>query len=85
MDSTSRYQPADYPLLSATDVAQRLHVSVRKVYLLAECQELRALRIGRQWRFRPSDFQKFVCGADKGVADGEEVRYHAYGNMLRRH
>jgi excisionase family DNA binding protein len=39
-------------LLSTTEVACKLGISVRTVCLWAECSELPGFKVGRQWRFR---------------------------------
>lgn len=39
-------------LLNTKEVAEWLGISVRTVCLWAECDELPAIRIGKQWRFR---------------------------------
>jgi excisionase family DNA binding protein len=49
-----------YPLLTTAEVAFRLNVSVRKVCLMAECQEVRALKLGQRWRIRPIDLERFI-------------------------
>lgn len=46
----------NYPLLTTREVALILKVSPRTVCLWAECFEIPALRVGRQWRFRPDEF-----------------------------
>ncbi|PWU04453.1 MAG: hypothetical protein C5B51_16760 [Terriglobia bacterium] len=43
------------PLMTTAAVARWLGVSTRTVCLWAECEELPAIKIGRQWRFRECD------------------------------
>ena len=43
------------PLLNTAQVAQLLGISTRTVCLWAECSELPAIKVGRQWRFRWSE------------------------------
>jgi excisionase family DNA binding protein len=42
----------DNHLLTSTEVASLLRVSVRTVCLWAECSELPAYKVGRRWLFR---------------------------------
>ena len=46
--------------LTPTDVLQRLRVNARTLYRLMGEGHLPAVRIGRQWRVRPSDFDLWV-------------------------
>jgi excisionase family DNA binding protein len=55
-----RSDAARYPLLTTTEVARLLALSEREVRLMAECQEIPALKIGRKWRFRPADLDCFL-------------------------
>jgi excisionase family DNA binding protein len=43
------------PLLSTSAVSKWLGVSTRTLCLWAECKEIPAMKIGRQWRFRESE------------------------------
>jgi len=43
------------PLMTTAAVAKWLGVSTRTLCLWAECKEIPAIKIGRQWRFRESD------------------------------
>ena len=43
------------PLLTTAAVSKWLGVSTRTVCLWAECKEIPAIKIGRQWRFRESE------------------------------
>jgi excisionase family DNA binding protein len=47
-------------LLTPTDVASFLQVKLPRVYELVRARRLRALRIGRQLRFRPEDLEAFL-------------------------
>jgi len=53
-------------LLTTAEVAALLRISPRTVRLWAECSELPALRIGRQWRFRVGDISEWF---KRGVHD----------------
>jgi excisionase family DNA binding protein len=48
------------PLLTTAAVAKWLGVSTRTVCLWAECAELPAIKIGRQWRFREGDLWRWI-------------------------
>jgi len=50
-----------YPLLTTAEVAGLLRISPRTVRLWAECSELPALRVGKQWRFRAAEIEKFLA------------------------
>jgi excisionase family DNA binding protein len=48
------------PLLTTAAVAKWLGVSTRAVCLWAECKELPAIKIGRQWRFRQDELSEWL-------------------------
>jgi len=48
------------PLLSTASVAKWLGISTRAVCLWAECRELPAIKIGRQWRFRQDELTDWL-------------------------
>jgi len=48
------------PLLTTATVAKWLGVSTRTLCLWAECKEIPAIKIGRQWRFRESDLWQWL-------------------------
>lgn len=50
-------------LLEAEDVAGLLKVHKQTVYDLARSGRLPAVKIGKVWRFRPSDVSAFQRGA----------------------
>ncbi len=52
--------PGRGPLLSTADVARWLGVAARTVCLWAECGEIPALKIGRQWRFREDELHHWL-------------------------
>jgi len=52
------------PLLSTAAVAKWLGVSTRTLCLWAECKEIPALKIGRQWRFRESELANWLRSPD---------------------
>lgn len=49
-------------LLEADEVAQILRLHVVTVYRKARSGELRGIRIGGRWRFRPSDVSAYQRG-----------------------
>jgi excisionase family DNA binding protein len=50
------------PLLTTAVVSRWLGVSSRTLCLWAECGEVPALKIGRQWRFRESELRRWLEG-----------------------
>jgi excisionase family DNA binding protein len=48
------------PLLSTAAVAKWLGISTRAVCLWAECKELPAIKVGRQWRFRQEELSLWL-------------------------
>lgn len=51
---------AESRLLAIKDLAGRLNVSVKTVRRLIDGKELKAHRIGRQWRIREEDYRRFL-------------------------
>ncbi|HUB33411.1 MAG TPA: helix-turn-helix domain-containing protein [Bryobacteraceae bacterium] len=58
-----RVIPNREPLLTTAAVARWLGVSTRAVCLWAECKEIPAIKIGRQWRFRQEDLTRWLENA----------------------
>ncbi|HTS30917.1 MAG TPA: helix-turn-helix domain-containing protein [Bryobacteraceae bacterium] len=48
------------PLMTTAAVAKWLGISTRAVCLWAECKEIPAIKIGRQWRFRPDELSEWL-------------------------
>jgi excisionase family DNA binding protein len=48
------------PLLTTEAISKWLGVSTRTLCLWAECQEIPAFKVGRQWRFRESELAKWL-------------------------
>ena len=48
-------------MLTLKEVARRFNVSQRTVARLAERGQLKALRVGRQWRFEPEWIEQWVA------------------------
>jgi excisionase family DNA binding protein len=49
------------PLLTIDDVARVCKVSVKTVRRWIESAELRAAKLGAQWRIRPKDLELFIA------------------------
>lgn len=54
-------------LLTTAAVAKWLGISTRAVCLRAECNEIPAIKIGRQWRFRQDELREWLQSAQTGV------------------
>jgi len=52
----SKYEP----LLTTAAVAKWFGISTRAVCLWAECKELPAIKVGRQWRFRRDELGRWL-------------------------
>ena len=48
------------PLLTTAAVAKWLGIAPRTVCLWAECKEIPAIKIGRQWRFRETELREWL-------------------------
>ena len=48
------------PLLTTETTSKWLGISTRTLCLWAECQEIPAFKVGRQWRFRESELAKWL-------------------------
>lgn len=48
------------PLMTTAAVSRWLGVATRTLCLWAECKEIPAIKIGRQWRFRESELNKWL-------------------------
>ena len=54
-------------LLTTAAVAKWLGISTRAVCLRAECNEIPAIKIGRQWRFRQDELREWLQSTQTGV------------------
>jgi len=64
---------AEDTAMTLEDVAKRLHVSERTVVrLVVERKELKGYKVGRSWRFEPSDVEDYI----------ERQRRKAAGNLV---
>jgi excisionase family DNA binding protein len=52
--------PNRQPLLTTAAVAKWLGISTRAICLWAECKELPAIKVGRQWRFRQDELSDWL-------------------------
>ncbi len=53
--------PSGDSLLTTEDVLSYLRINARTVYRLIRDGDLRAVRVGRQWRVRRQDLERFVA------------------------
>jgi excisionase family DNA binding protein len=53
-------------LLTTAAVARWLGISTRAVCLWAECKEIPAIKVGRQWRFRQDELRDWLQSAREG-------------------
>ena len=59
-------------LLTVNEVARELRVSNMTIYRLIKSGEIRAIRVGKNYRIRESDVNKYL--ADRAVRIEEEER-----------
>jgi excisionase family DNA binding protein len=52
------------PLLTTEAISKWLGVSTRTLCLWAECKEIPAIKVGRQWRFRQGEVADWLQGQD---------------------
>jgi excisionase family DNA binding protein len=52
------------PLLTTDAISKWLGVSTRTLCLWAECREIPAIKVGRQWRFRQSELADWLQSQD---------------------
>ena len=75
-------------LLTTDEVLAQLKMTPRRMYRLIRCGELPAVRIGRQWRFRPADVETWMerqresCGE---LDPSAECAPAAVGTVVRAH
>src|SRR3977135_2109171 len=73
----------DVHFLTTVEVSVLLRISRRTVCLWAECSELPAVRIGKQWRFRRDDINRWIDrAAAKSQARVEVVK--PFNGVLRQ-
>jgi excisionase family DNA binding protein len=52
--------PTDEHFLTTGEVLEYLHVNLRTVYRLIKARSIPAVRVGRQWRFRKRDLDRWL-------------------------
>jgi two-component system, cell cycle sensor histidine kinase and response regulator CckA len=60
--------PTDEGFLTTEEVLEYLNVNLRTVYRLIKAGSIPAVRVGRQWRFRKRDLDKWLEGRRTGQA-----------------
>ncbi len=62
METTDPRRDAFQPVLSMSELADRLHVGVQTIYdLRSRGRGPRGFRVGRELRFRPSEVDAWLC------------------------
>jgi len=59
--------------LSTAVVARWLGISTRTVCFWAECGEIPAMKVGRQWRFREEELRRWLDRAQQKLLAGRSV------------
>jgi len=62
------------PFLSTATVARWLVISPRTVCFWAECGEIPALKIGRQWRFREEEIRRWLDTTQERLFDRRHLK-----------
>lgn len=65
------------PLLTTAAVAKWLGISTRAVCLWAECKEIPAIKIGRQWRFRQNELSDWLSNSKAEKVKNDPLNRHA--------
>jgi excisionase family DNA binding protein len=60
--------------LSTATVARWLGISTRTVCFWAECGEIPAVKIGRQWRFREEEIRRWLDTTQHRLLDRRQLR-----------
>jgi excisionase family DNA binding protein len=60
--------------ISTAAVARWLGISTRTVCFWAECGEIPALKIGRQWRFREEEIRRWLDTTQHRLLDRRQLR-----------
>ena len=64
------------PFLPPAVVAKWLGIAPRTVCLWAECRELPAIKIGRQWRFRECELREWLRSSNTA-----KLKFHLTSRM----
>ena len=70
------------PLLTTAAVAKWLGVATRTVCLWAECKEIPAIKIGRQWRFREGELREWLNSPQAAKVGVQRVISKSSGYQL---
>ena len=62
-----------HPFLSTAAVARWLGISTRTVCFWAECGEIPALKVGRQWRFREEELRRWLDSSQAKLLAGRAI------------
>jgi excisionase family DNA binding protein len=62
--------PTDESFLTTEEVLEYLNVNLRTVYRLIKAGKIPAIRVGRQWRFRKRDLDKWLDSQRHGDTTG---------------
>jgi excisionase family DNA binding protein len=65
----ARRRPAGGQLLTANEVAETMRVSTMTVYRLIKGGQLAAIRVGKGYRIRESDVNRFLAAQSVRVED----------------
>ena len=60
--------------LSTANVARWLGISPRTVCFWAECGEIPALKVGRQWRFREEEIRRWLDTTQERLLDRRQLK-----------
>jgi excisionase family DNA binding protein len=72
--------PIREPLLTTAAVAKWLGISTRAICLWAECRELPAIKVGRQWRFRQDELSDWLRSPkSEKVKNDPKTKHFAVG------
>jgi excisionase family DNA binding protein len=77
MEKLSNYRE---PLMTTATVSKWLGVSTRTLCLWAECQEIPAIKLGRQWRFRESELSSWLHNPEAAKLKKLTLVHAAGGN-----
>ena len=75
--SIGKGAPLRAPLLSTAAVAKWFGVSARTICFWAECGEIPATKVGRQWRFREEDLKQWLDCEQRQIAAFQVPKHKA--------
>jgi len=62
--------------LSVEEIAAHLGVSKETVYRWLEREKIPAHRVGRLWKFKASEVDKWICVGGAASLDGQQEQQH---------